>query len=302
MSNLTEEIKNWYRNGNVLTQLILINVAVYLIFILIGIIGRFTGTNLAVIEWWFMGASSFSDFIVKPWSAFTYMFLHGSFRHILFNLLFFHMFGKIFLNYFGPKKLLSIFLMGGLAGYFLFFISYNLFPFFENQLNSPIVGASAAIMAVMAATVTYAPNYEIRLMFIPFGIKLIWIGLFFFIQDLISLQGNNNIGGSLSHIGGALFGFYTVYKLQKGKDITTWFSNLMDNLPSLFKRKSKLKVKYKKPSQDFYRKPKSDEEFNTEKISRQANIDAILDKIKRSGYESLSKKEKDYLFNEGKKL
>lgn len=302
MSGLTDEIKRWYYSGNIVTRLILINAAVYLTFILLGIISKFSGLDIYSFRFWLMGSSDIFEFIYKPWTAFTYMFLHGSFRHILFNLLFLYMFGRIFLTYFNAKMLLNIYILGGLAGYFFFLLCYTIFPFFESQVGIPIVGASAAIMAIMAATVTYAPNYEVRLMFIPFGIKLIWIGLFFFIQDIIALQGNSNIGGSLSHIGGAIFGFFAMYKLQQGKDITKWFGSLVDAFLGMFKPKSKLKVKYRKTTPFEKPKPKTDEEFNREKVERQAKIDAILEKIQRSGYESLSKAEKDYLFNEGKKL
>jgi membrane associated rhomboid family serine protease len=298
VSNLAAEIKSWYNQGNIVTRLILINVVIFITFILINVIGKFTNTPLYFIETWFYGTSSLSDFMYRPWGMFTYMFLHSGFRHILFNMLFLYFFGRIFLTFLSSQKFLSIYLLGGIAGFLFYVACYNLFPYFHPQVGMPIVGASAAVMAIMAATVTLAPNYEVRLFLIPFNIRIIWIGLFFFAQDLVALQGSFNIGGSLAHIGGILFGYLAISQRQKGKDITAWFELFLDKITALFTRKH-LKVKYTNPTPN---RPKTDAEFNLEKRQRQIKIDAILDKIKQSGYDSLSKSEKDFLFNEGKKL
>lgn len=302
MSNLTDEIKRWYKSGNIITQLILINVAVYLLFLVLGIIGGITQTNLKTFQIWLAAPSDLIELIFKPWSIFTYMFVHSGFWHLAGNMIFLYFFGPIFLTFFSRKQFLSIYFLGGLVGYALFALSYNIFPGLSNQVGVPIVGASAAIMAIMAATITYSPNYRVRLMFIPFDIRILWIGLVFFIKDLRALEGGINSGGIISHIGGIILGYIAISQLQKGRDITAWFSRLMDSFIALFKPKSNLKVKYKKSEGNFSNRPKTDEEYNSEKADRQANIDAILDKIKRSGYDSLSKKEKDYLFNESKKL
>ncbi len=298
MTNLASEIKSWYHQGNVVTRLILLNVVVFLFFILLNVISKFTQTNLAFIEPWFYGTSSLSDFIYRPWGMFTYMFLHSGFRHILFNMLFLYFFGRIFLTFLSGRKFISFYILGGIAGFILYVACYNIFPYFQYQVGQPIVGASAAVMSIMAATVALAPNYEVRLFLIPFNIRIIWIGLFFFVQDLFALQGTFNIGGSLAHIGGIVFGYMAISQRQKGKDITLWFEKLIDKISAIFTKK-KIKVSYKNTSTS---RPKTDEEFNIEKRQRQIKIDAILDKIKQSGYDSLSKSEKDFLFNEGKKL
>jgi hypothetical protein len=227
------------------------------------------------------------------------MFMHGGFMHILFNMLFLYFFGRIFLTFLSSKKFLAIYFLGGMAGYFFYAISYNVFPYFSNQIGTPIVGASAAIMAIMAATVTLSPNYEVRLFLIPFNVKIIWLGLLFFLQDIFALRGSFNLGGSIAHIGGAIFGYIAILQLQKGRNITRWFEVIIDRIEGIFKP-SKLKVSYRNPKTST--KPLTDEEYNLNKKERQQKVDAILDKIKQSGYDSLSKAEKDFLFNEGKKL
>lgn len=292
------EIKNWYKMGSVVNRLIMINVGIFLVFSLLAILSKFTHTNLVFVEPWLYASSDFTTLLYKPWSIVTYMFLHSGFRHILFNMLFLFFFGRVTLTFLSQRQFLAIYLLGGIAGYFLYAASFNIFPYFQNQIGLPIVGASAAIMAVMAATVTIAPNYEVRLLLIPFNIKLIWIGLLFFVQDIFALQGDVNIGGSLAHIGGAVFGYIAIIQLKKGNSLTAWLEKLIANIENVFK--PKLKVKYK--STNTSQKPKSDDQYNLEKKERQAKVDSILDKIKQSGYESLSKAEKDFLFNEGKNL
>lgn len=296
--SIGNEIKRWYTTGSIVSKLILVNAAVFIIFTLIEVISKLTFTNLSFIESWFYATSNFKDLLFKPWSIITYMFLHGGFWHILFNMLFLSLFGRIFLTFFSTKKFLSIYFLGGIVGYLFYATSYNLFPYFSNQIGIPIVGASAAIMAIMAATVTLSPNYEIRLFLIPFNIKIIWIGLLFFLQDIFALKGSFNLGGSLAHIGGALFGYFAILQLQKGKNMLRWFELIIDKVEGIFKP-SKLKVKYRNPQP---KRPLTDEEYNLNKKERQQKVDAILDKIKQSGYDSLSKAEKDFLFKEGKKL
>ncbi|MFP5471386.1 MAG: rhomboid family intramembrane serine protease [Bacteroidia bacterium] len=297
--SIGNEIKRWYTTGSIVSKLILVNAAIFIAFTIIDVIGKLTYTNLGFIQSWLYATSNFSDLLFKPWSIVTYMFLHGGFWHILFNMLFLSLFGRIFLTFLGTKKFLAIYLLGGIVGYLFYATSYNLFPYFSNQIGTPIVGASAAIMAIMAATVTLSPNYEIRLFLIPFNIKIIWIGLLFFLQDIFALKGSFNLGGSLAHIGGAVFGYIAILQLQKGKDILRWFEVIIDKIESIFKP-SKLKVSYRSPKAKS--KPMTDEEYNLNKKERQQKVDAILDKIKQSGYESLTKTEKDFLFNEGKKL
>lgn len=219
------------------------------------------------------------------WTPLTYMFMHADLWHILFNMLWFYWFGQIFEEFLGKKRTLGLYLMGGLAGAFLYILSYNVFPFFTHAnaaLGSSLVGASAAVMAIMVATATQLPNYIVSI-FIIGPVKLKWLVLFFILLDFFGVLGPN-AGGEIAHLGGALLGFIYIKQLQQGNDMVAYFANL-------FKPKSKLKVVSKSQGKRANGAP------------RQEEIDLILDKISRSGYDSLSKQEKEILFrasnNEG---
>lgn len=231
----------------------------------------------------------------RPWTAISYMFLHYSFFHILFNMLWLYWFGKIFLSYLDQKKLLGIYILGGLAGGALYILAFNIFPAFDNVMSQSVaVGASAAVLAVVMTISFYAPDYKINLMFIG-RVKIQHIALFTVIIDLFSIQGSN-AGGHIAHLGGALFGFIYATQIRKGKDMTRGFNRFMDRLSSMFKPKSKLHVKYKRTS-----RPETDIEYNTRKKSDQKEIDRILDKISKSGYGALTKQEKELLFKSSNK-
>lgn len=219
------------------------------------------------------------------WTPFTYMFMHASVFHILFNMLWLYWFGQIFEEYLGKKRILGLYIMGGLAGAFFFVTSYNIFPYYTHQHAAQLtglVGASAGVMAIIVATATLLPDYTIPLILIG-PIRLKWLALFFVIIDFLGITGLN-AGGELSHLGGALIGFIYIRQLQKGNDMIAGIANL-------FKPKPKLKVVSKNPARSPYDLP------------RQEEIDAILDKISKSGYDNLTKQEKEILFrasnNEG---
>jgi hypothetical protein len=213
------------------------------------------------------------------------MFMHANIWHLLFNMLWFYWFGQIFEEFLGKRRTLGLYFMGGLAGAFLFVFSYNVFPFFTHvnaAAGSVLVGASASVMTIMVATATLVPDYTISLIFIgPVRIK--WLVLFFVILDFLSIA-DLNAGGELAHLGGALIGFMYIKQLQNGND---W----IEGIRKLFKPRPKLKVvatNHSRKSTD---------------LPRQEEIDLILDKISKSGYDSLNKQEKEILFrasnNEG---
>ncbi|HEX3383793.1 MAG TPA: rhomboid family intramembrane serine protease, partial [Mucilaginibacter sp.] len=202
--------------------------------------------------------------------------------HILFNMLWLYWMGQIFEEYLGNKRTVGLYILGGLTGALFFVASYNVFPYFAHSglvIGSTDIGASAAIMAIIIATATLLPDYTIYL-FIIGPVRLKWLALFFVIIDFISILGPN-AGGEISHLGGALFGFIYIKQLQRGNDIVGFFNNL-------FKKRSKLKVAVKNATQNGGNKPRQDE------------VDRILDKISRTGYESLSKQEKEILFRASK--
>ena len=288
--NILEEIKASFKEGSSLTKLVYINVGMFLAIKVITIVFFLLNMpqgEFEVIKWLAVPAS-LPQLATKFWTPFSYMFLHEGFLHILFNMLWLYWFGKIFLEYFDQKKLTSIYLLGGLSGAALYIFSFNVFPVFEKARDVSIaLGASAAVMAIVVATATYVPKYVVRLVLIgPVQIKYIAIGALFFTSVL---DFATNTGGKIAHLGGALFGFIYVLQYKKGKDIGKWFDKVMDSIVSIVRPRPKLKVKYKKP-------PKNDFEYKKYKAGQQKQVDEILEKISKGGYNSLTKKEKEILF------
>jgi membrane associated rhomboid family serine protease len=292
--NLIDEIKISFKRGSSLTKLIYLNLGVFL-FIKIVHIFFFLFSNPEAIEYfirWLAVPSDLSELLRKPWTAITYMFVHEGFLHILFNLLWLFWFGKIFLEYLDQKKLVGVYILGGLSGAFLYVFSFNVFPVFESVAAESIaIGASAAVIAIVIAISVYVPNYTVYLLL--FGpVKIKYIAILIFILTSI-LDFSTNTGGKLAHIGGAVFGFIYTYQYRKGADISKGFNRLLDSILSLFKPKTELKVKHKKPM--------TDREYNKMKAKEQEEMNRILDKISKAGYASLTKEEKEILFKMGEK-
>jgi len=291
-TGILEEIKYTFKKGSMLTQLIYVNLGVFLVVKLLDGFSLLMGLGDRNLLVEFMSVpADVSQLIYKPWTVFTYMFLHQEFLHILFNMLWLFWLGKIFLEYLTGKQLLNVYLLGGLSGAFLYILAYNVFPGLQQFLPiSLLLGASASVMAIVIAIAVYVPNYTIHLMFIG-PVKLKYLALVSVVLDLALLT-DGNAGGHIAHIGGALFGWLYIRQLQKGKDIAKGFSKFLDGVANLFKRKSKLKVSY--------RRGESDIEYNGRKKTEQKEIDKILEKIAKSGYESLSKNEKEILFRQSR--
>ena len=203
-----------------------------------------------------------------------------------------HFGGKIFLQYLQPKQLLSTYILGGISGGLLFILAFNYVPALQGlTLDARALGASASVLAIMVAIATYSPNYSVHLPFIGI-VKLKQIAIVCVVLDILSIP-NGNAGGHIAHLGGAIFGYFYIKQLKKGRDYSKGFSNFIDRLLNTFKPKSKLKTVHKRSKTDY--------EFNSEKTAKQKEIDKILEKIAKSGYESLSKEEKATLFSASKK-
>ena len=290
---ILEELKQNYKNGTVLIKLIYINIAVFLLDKGINLVYYiFTGDSNDIFYDWLAVHSNYWDIIYRPWTILTYMFMHANFWHILFNLLWLFWFGQIFLQYLDQKKLLNVYILGGFCGALFYAVSYNLFPAFEflRSYSIPLIGASAAITAIVIAISVIVPDYTLNLLFLG-PVKLKYIAIVSLIIDAISIQ-YSNAGGYISHLGGAFFGFLFAVRYKSGKDLTKGFGRLLDSLFSFFKARKKLKVGYKRPLDDF--------EYNKMKVDNQKEIDRILDKIAKGGYESLTREEKDFLFKASK--
>lgn len=293
MPGIREEIKTSFQQGDALTRLILINLGVFVAFLLLRIVGFLFKIPLAErFSLWTALPSNLGTLITRPWTLITYMFLHEGFLHILFNMLWLFFAGKLFMEYMGGRRLLSTYILGGLAGGVLYILAYNLFPIFsEAVIISNNRGASAGVMAIVIGVATYAPRYPVKVFF-TINAQLWMIAAAALLMDLIYLGDGNNAGGHIAHLGGALFGYLSVKQLKQGKDWTAGFSKFMDNIANWFKPKPKIKKVYSNTT--------SDRNFKERQVHNQQRMDEILDKISRSGYESLSKEEKDYLFKIGK--
>jgi membrane associated rhomboid family serine protease len=278
-----------YKTASIVTKLIVIN---GLIFLAVRLGAFFMQLPERQLVSWFVLPEESSEFITQPWAFITYGFLHFGFFHILFNMIWLYVFGKIVLNLFSEKRLLTVYLLGTIAGGILFALSYNTFPVFKNDYGY-LIGASGAVTALMVFIATATPNTEMRLF--VWNIKLWHIAVALILLDLVRLSTSSNAGGLLAHIGGAIFGFVYARQLAKGNDIGKWFENLTDWFSGLFKTRKQ------KPFKKVHRTPnKSAAAMGADKSAHQRKVDAILDKIGKSGYDSLTKAEKDFLFKAGK--
>jgi len=294
--SIWEGIKNSFKEGSYLSKLIYINLGVFLLVKIAAVLAFLFGIAPVegnfVLNWLTLPADP-SELLFRPWTVFTYMFLHEGFLHILFNMLWLYWFGRIFLSFLDQKKLLSIYLIGGLTGAAIFVFAFNIFPVFENILPfSVALGASASVMAIVFATVSYSPNYIVNLVFLG-PVKIKYIALFFILTDIIQLP-DGNAGGHLAHLGGAFYGWLFISQLRKGKDISTGFNQMMDTVFSWFKSKKKMKVTHKRS------RTADDKVYNKAKKQKQQDLNVILEKISKSGYDSLSKEEKEILFKSSK--
>ena len=284
-----------YKVANPLFKLIYINL---LVFILVQIF--LTTTSLfnthplveaiKTCEYWLGISSNLYDLYYKPWTLISYMFSHSYLKHILFNMVVLYFSGQIFIKYFDGKKLYITYILGGLIGSLFYILAYNLLPVFSGQ-SSPLIGASAAVLAILFAVATNVPNYRVNLIF--FGqIPIKYLAIVCVLIDIIGIQ-IQNAGGHIAHLGGALSGMYFSQNFKKGKDITSSIDGVIEFFLNLFKKKH-LKTVHKRP--------KTDDEFRSDKAERSVKIDTILDKIAKSGYDSLTEKEKKYLFKNSKKM
>lgn len=273
-------------------KLIAINV---LIFIVNGLVTSLMDLHEDIFMQWFELPKDFLRFIGQPWSIVTYSFFHAGFGHIFWNMLVLYFSGRIFMNLFGPRRFINVYFLGVIVGGLIFLLGYNVFPALLG-INTALIGASAGVTAVLIFVCAYIPNQEVRLIF--FNVKLWYIGAFVVLIDLIQIPDGGNVGGRLAHLGGALLGYIYARQLVKGRDIGQGFSRFLDGMANMFKRREK-----KAPLKTVYRKNKAGSkksDINYDKENHQRKIDAILDKISKSGYESLSKAEKDFLFKAGK--
>ena len=303
MASIFDDLKrNFVTPNNALNQLIIINVVVFIVLGLLGVFSFYGGVDVkTLVEGQFTIPSKFGAFIYKPWTMLTYAFNHAGLYHIFFNMLALFWFGKLISEYLGSPKLINLYVLGAIAGAVVFLLAYNLVPQLAERNTGGMVGASAAVFAVATAAATLLPDFKLHLIFIgPVKIKYI-VGLYILLS-LVNSAGVN-AGGNLAHLGGAGIGFLYIRGLQAGTDFGLWIHRILEGIKSIFSSKPKIKVTYKKDkskSAGSGSASNSGSSSSTTKIE-QDEIDRILDKISEKGYESLSKEEKQKLFNASKR-
>lgn len=280
MSFITE-IKQAYKQATIVEKIIYINVFLFLITVLFS----------SFIIQWFALPSSFDNFLSKPWTIISYAFIHERLLHVLSNLLVLYYVGNLFLDFYSKKQFLNFYFLGIIVGGVSFLLNY----YISNKIGAPLGGASAAVSTIFVAIATKIPRYALRLRFIG-SVELWVLAAIWVVLSILQLINVDN-GSAIAHLSGALFGYIYAKQLEIGNDIGKWFEQIINFFTNLFKSnttntKSNLKTVYKSKTRT-----------NTDEVSttKQRKIDAILDKISKSGYESLSKEEKDFLFSAGKK-
>ena len=283
--------------NNVLIKLIAINVVffigIYVPIALMGLGGRdvFEGALSWFAEWFYVPAD-LGKLLTRPWTLVSYFFLHSfSIGHILWNMLFLYWFGRVFHNLMGNNKTLALYLVGGFSGGVVFVILSQFVPIMST--SSGMVGASGAVMAVVVGAATLTPNYQIRLLFLG-NVKLWWIAAFHVLGDLLYIS-MDKTGGRVAHLTGALIGYLYVTQLQKGNDIGGWTVKVVDFFASAFRPKPKTQFKVHRTDRQRTGGRSTRTAGPAGNVS-QEQVDAILDKIAQSGYDSLTAKEKEILF------
>ncbi|WP_298766470.1 rhomboid family intramembrane serine protease [uncultured Polaribacter sp.] len=279
------KIKYRFNTANIIEKLIYINVGVFAVSLLILVVQGLYRGQVSYIVQWFSLDGDLNELLTQPWTLISYGFLHSGFIHLLFNMIGLYFIGNLFIQYFTQKQALQFYLLGTLFGGFFYLFSQNYFPLFEGS-SSRLVGASAGVSAIFIGLATYMPNYQINIRLLGY-IKLWHLAAVWLAFDVVGLIGPNG-GGSFSHLGGSLFGFLYVNQASNKK------LDIFGSLFSMFKKKEK-------PLQTVYKSKTNLKKKTTLVANNQKEIDAILDKISKSGYDTLTKAEKDFLFKQGKK-
>ena len=288
-------LKNAFNHkDNGLYKIMAINILLYFIFMVLRVfltLGGAEGVYREMLSYLMMPAS-IPYFISQPWTIFTYMFLHEGFFHILFNMLFLYWFGLLINEFLGSRKLVNLYILGGLTGGLFYLLIYNVAPYFNDQLDGALMlGASAGVYAIVVGAATLSPNTEFHLILLG-PVKIKYIAIFYVLVAFANSSGSN-AGGELAHLGGAALGFLYILQLQKGRDLGYPVQVVGNFFEKLFSQKPKVKVSYRKPVRESH----SSEPVRKVDVSTQEEIDKILDKIAEKGYENLTKEEKRKLFD-----
>jgi membrane associated rhomboid family serine protease len=306
MAGIISDLGRRFNLGTIVVKYIYINVGVFVAIRLAYIVAKLFADTPSFLEYIELPSSP-TVLAYRPWSVLTYMFVHFDFLHVLFNMLWLYWFGNIFLTFFSGRQLGGLYILGGIAGAAFFFVAYNILPMLQKDAAfSFLIGASASVMAIVFAVAFYRKDYQINLLLIG-RIKLIYLALGVLFLDILAIT-SENTGGHIAHIGGAMLGIIFATQISRGKDITNFINRMIDWGVNLFRRKPKFKVyrSHEKNRSKFSAtsksaKPETDDEYLRRKNEENRVIDNILDKLKHSGYESLSAEEKKKLFDASRK-
>ena len=296
-----DDLKRQWSSGNMLTRLVFVNVGVFTLLMTLRLLQKLKTIGPEADLGAFGLATTWKGelLIMRPWSVLTHMFVHVDVWHLVMNMLWLYWMGRLYMGQFGARRLLSTYFVGGLAGFGVYVLASNVFP--GLQQGTFAYGASAAVMAIMTATATAQPNYVVRL-FILGSIPLKYVAIGWVLLDYFALGQGSNPGGNLAHLGGAAFGYAMIRQASVGRDWVGWFERLIDGLVALSKGgrvpRSRRKTKFSKVKDTRSARVKSDEDFNLEKKKRNEQMDLILDKVSKHGYDNLTEEEKAFLFRQ----
>ena len=295
MASFWDNLSLKYKQGTVVTRLMFINIAVFIllrvIFVVLSLF-KWSGSDFIA---FFQMPSDLKRLLQEPWTVFTYMFVHLDLLHILFNMLWLYFFGSMFLRWFRASQLVFVYIIGGLFGALFFSLFYNILPAFQGH-DAQLMGASASILALGIAVAIYRPDEPVPLLI--FGtIRLKWLAIVLVGFDVLNLNGEN-AGGNLAHIGGAVGGLLFGLLLRNNLDVLRFVEPLFQNIKRIFRPRPKMKITYQRPKNETANRTTDvDQEYRDRKKADDMMLDDILDKIKRSGYDSLTSKEKTFLFD-----
>ena len=311
-SSIWDDIKQQFSHGNMITRIVIVNVAVFVLINIVKLVLRASNGWMVpelydnILHFFCISADPWY-LLTHPWTIITNMFLHEGLMHVLFNMLFLYWFGRIVGDLIGDRRILPLYLLGGLAGGVVFFLSANLFGY-GGGLSHFALGASAAVMAIVVASGVLAPDYILHLIILG-DVRLKYIVAFLVVVDLVSIGNNMNTGGHFAHLGGAAFGWFFVTQLRNGSDLSEPVNHLLDRITEFWEnllnriqgKPRKPRVVYRNTSKMKANATKPHASSDTRDDVHQEKLDVILDKIKQSGYDSLSSEEKEFLFNASKK-
>ena len=308
MAGFIDNLRSRYAAATVPVRFVMVNVAVFVIVRVLALVCLlFAVDAMPAIELLEMPSNPVK-FLHQPWSVISYMFLHYDVMHILFNMLWLYWFGAMFHQIFGTRRFVGLYFLGGIGGALLYMLAYNVLPLFSST-EGLLLGASASVLAIVAATAVRQPDYKVGLLF--FGqISLKWIAIVTIFIDVISI-GSSNAGGHIAHLGGALVGAAFALADRRGTDITAWFNRAIDWIVNLTRRRPRVKVGnfHNSPFTRTKQQPRTDKQQyerdngrrHTMTPAEEAEMDEILKKIKLSGYSSLTAEEKRRLFEVSKR-